>query len=85
MLLPKKMAIKTYEDFKARAEVELSKTMERICRILQEKLKVAGDWKIYPFAVHDLIAKGRVEVTDKQIYIDDIKQLRYGYRMNDYG
>jgi phosphoribosylglycinamide formyltransferase-1 len=77
--------IKTYEDFKAGSEVELFEMMERICRILQDKLKVAGDWKIYPFAVHDLIAKGRVEVTDKQIYIDGMKLPRHGYRMNDYG
>jgi len=74
--------LKTYEDFKARAEVELFEIMEHICRILQDKLKVSGDWEIYPFAVHDLIAQGLVEVAGREVYIDSKKLARHGYIMS---
>jgi hypothetical protein len=76
--------IKTYEDFKATADLKLFEIMEHICRVLQDKLKVAGDWEIYPFAVHDLIAQGRVEVDDRKVYIDGKKLARYGYRMSEH-
>ena len=58
--------------------------MEKICSNLQDALKVAGDWKIYPFGVHDLIAQGRVQIVDSTIYIDDREMPRYGYRMDEY-
>ncbi len=76
--------IKTYEAFKARPEVELFETMEHICKILQDKLKVAGDWEIYPFAVHDLIAQGRVEVVGREVYLDSRKLSRHGYIMSEH-
>jgi hypothetical protein len=47
------------------------------CRILQERLKVEGDWTVYPFAVHDLIARGRVEVANRDIFVDRQKLPRY--------
>ncbi len=65
--------IKTYEDFKGKAGEELNKIMEIICTNLQNALKVMGDWKIYPFAVQDLIAKGRVSVDGSTVYVDDKK------------
>lgn len=71
--------IKTFDEFRAHAEAELFETMEHTCRLLQEKLKVEGDWIIYPFAVHDLIAKGRVEVADRDVYVDNIKLPRNGF------
>jgi len=78
----KTRGIKTFEDFKAAAGVELFETMEHICEVLQDKLKVAGDWEIYPFAVHDLIAQGRVEVDGRKVYIDGKKLARHGYIMD---
>ena len=62
--------IKTYENFKEKADEESSKIMERICSRLQDMLKVKGDWEIYPFAVHDLISRGRVAVDGRVVYID---------------
>jgi len=76
--------IKTYPEFKERAGKELLDIMGNICGYLQEKLKVAGDWKVYPFAVHDLIAKGRVQIDGRTVYVDSNEMPEYGYRLDDY-
>ncbi|MBN1643351.1 MAG: hypothetical protein JW856_00805 [Dehalococcoidales bacterium] len=73
--------IKTYEAFKEQAGEELSVMMERVCSGLQGVLKVKGDWEIYPFAVHDLISRGRVAVSGKTVYIDGKEMPPYGYRL----
>jgi phosphoribosylglycinamide formyltransferase-1 len=75
--------IKTYESFKEKADEELSKTMEFICSNLQDILKVKGDWEIYPFAVHDLISRGRVAVDGRTVYIDGKKMPDWGYRLDE--
>ena len=74
--------IRKYEDFKEEAGEELLGVMGHVCRNLQEALKVAGDWSIYPFAVHDLIARGRVQVAGKTVYIDGKEMPEYGYRID---
>ncbi len=76
--------IKTYEDFEEKAGRELFGMMESICRNLQEALKVSGDWKIYPFAVHDLIAQGRVQLDGRRVYVDGEEMPRYGYRIDEH-
>ena len=76
--------IVNYEDFQQKAGQELRDMMELICRNLQEALKVAGDWKIYPFAVHHLIAQGRVKIDGNTLYVDDRKMPEYGYRIDEY-
>jgi len=76
--------IKTNEQFIKIAGEELFELMEHICENLQDALKVAGDWKIYPFAVHDLISQGRVKVDDRIVYIDNREMPECGYRMDDY-
>ncbi len=76
--------IKAYEDFEAKAGAELLGIMGDVCRNLQDALKVAGDWKIYPFAVHDLIAQGRVQIADRTVYIDGREMPAYGYRIDEY-
>jgi len=76
--------IANYEDFQQKAGQELRDMMELICRNLQEALKVAGDWKIYPFAVHHLIAQGRVKIDGNTLYVDDRKMPEYGYRIDEY-
>jgi phosphoribosylglycinamide formyltransferase-1 len=75
--------IKTYEDFEEKAGEELRRMMGLICRDLQQALKVAGDYKIYPFAVHDLIAQGRVQVDGRTVYVDGREMPEYGYRMEE--
>jgi len=76
--------IETYEDFEEKAGEELFGMMELICRNLQEALKVAGDWKIYPFAVHELIAQGRVQMDGITVYVDGREVPEYGYRIDEY-
>jgi phosphoribosylglycinamide formyltransferase-1 len=76
--------IKTYDAFEAKAGEELLAMMARICGSLQDALKVKGDWEIYPFAVHDLIAQGRVAVEDRVVYVDDKKMPEYGYRLDEH-
>ena len=76
--------IRNYEDFQQKAGQELRSMMEVICKNLQEALKVAGDWKIYPFAVHDLIAQGRVQIDGSTVYVDDREMPEYGYRLDEY-
>jgi len=76
--------IGNYEDFQRKAGQELPDMMELICKNLQEALKVAGDWKIYPFAVHDLIAQGRVQIDGNTVYVDDKEMPEYGYRIDEY-
>jgi phosphoribosylglycinamide formyltransferase 1 len=73
--------IKTYEAFKEKADAALSGMMESICKSLMDTLKVKGDWEIYPFAVHDLIAKGRVAVDGRTVFIDGKQMPEYGYRL----
>jgi len=77
--------IETYEDFEEKAGEELFRMMELVSKELQEALKVAGDWKIYPFAVHDLIAQGRVQLDGRTVYVDGRKMPEYGYRMDGSG
>lgn len=76
--------IKTYENFKATAGLELFEIMKHTCEILQNALKIAGDWKIYPFAVHDLIARGRIEIADRKIFVDGKKLPQHGYTISEH-
>ncbi|MFC1987463.1 phosphoribosylglycinamide formyltransferase [Chloroflexota bacterium] len=62
--------INTFEDFKERAGERLADIMESICVYLQSELKVKGDWKIYPFGVHHLIAQGRVAIDGRIVFVD---------------
>jgi len=76
--------ITTYDDLKINARKELLDMLENICILLQEMLKVKGDWQIYPFVVYDLIAKGRIEVDDREIYLDGEKLPEHGYRLDEH-
>jgi phosphoribosylglycinamide formyltransferase-1 len=75
--------IKTYDVFWNTAGEELQKAMGLVCVRLQETLKVRGDWEIYPFAIHDLIAEGRVAVDGKTVYIDGKEMPVWGYRLDE--
>ena len=76
--------ITDYQDFAKSAGKELATIMERICVSLQDALKVSGDWEIYPFAVHDLIARGRVAVDGRTVYVDGKQLSEYGYRLDEH-
>ena len=77
-----------FKDFNIAAENQnknlLAQRLEAISRDLQNKLKEEGDWVIYPFAVHDLLAKNRVELEDRTVYIDGKPMPEYGYRMDEH-
>jgi folate-dependent phosphoribosylglycinamide formyltransferase PurN len=73
--------IKNYSEFTDKADIRLASSMEDICRRLQDRLKVAGDWQIYPFAVHDLIAKGRAGIEGRKIFVDGREMPVFGWRM----
>jgi hypothetical protein len=75
--------ITAYDDFRAKADEEMQKAMGNICIRLQDALKVQGDWEIYPFAVHDLIAQGRVAVDGRQVFIDGKQMPAWGYRLDE--
>jgi folate-dependent phosphoribosylglycinamide formyltransferase PurN len=73
--------LKTYEEFTARADTRLRTSFELICSLLQGALKEAGDWKVFPYGVHDLIAAGRVEIDGKTLYIDGKRLSSHGLRL----
>jgi folate-dependent phosphoribosylglycinamide formyltransferase PurN len=75
-------AVKTYEQFQKASGAGLQKDMEIVCALLQDTLKVIGDWEIYPFAVHELIAKGRVAIDGRNIYVDGKQLPPQGYRLD---
>jgi folate-dependent phosphoribosylglycinamide formyltransferase PurN len=77
----KQNRVNSYSTFAEIASPDLAAGMERICRKLQDELKVFGDWKIYPYAVHDLIAKGRVAIETRKIFIDGRGMPPYGMRL----
>jgi folate-dependent phosphoribosylglycinamide formyltransferase PurN len=74
--------VNNYEYFQSKAGIELSSTIAQIASRLQDELKINGDWKIYPFAVHDLIGKGRVAIEGRNIFIDGKMMPVYGYRLD---
>jgi phosphoribosylglycinamide formyltransferase-1 len=72
--------ITKYDAFERSAGTEQKEIMKLLCENLQGALKISGDWQIYPFVVHDLIASGRVEVSDRTVFIDGRQMPDYGYR-----
>ncbi len=63
----------------------LYKSLEEVSTRIQDVLKVEGDWKIYPFAVHELIAKGRVALDGRTVYIDGVRMPEEGWQVDKYG
>jgi phosphoribosylglycinamide formyltransferase-1 len=78
---------RTLEQFRAAAQQEgnnLYKSLEKVSTAIQEVLRVEGDWQIYPFAVHDLIAKGRVALDGRTVYIDGVQMPAEGWQVDKY-
>lgn len=75
-------SLTTYESFTATADAAHKDIMKRVCEGLQSILKEKGDWEIYPFAVHDLIARGRAAIDGRKVYFDGKELPAYGYRLD---
>ena len=78
----------TLGQFREAAEREgktLYRSLEEASTRIQDVLKVEGDWQIYPFAVHDLIAKGRVALEGRTVFIDGVRMTDNGWQVDDYG
>ncbi len=79
---------RTLKSFREAAREEgsdLYQALQEISGGVQEVLKVEGDWKIYPFAVHELIGKGRVAVEGRTVYIDGVEMPEEGWQVDRYG
>lgn len=49
---------------------------------ISKKIREEGEWQLFPFVVHELIANGRVKIDeDKNIYVDDKKTGSKGLKL----
>ncbi len=49
---------------------------------MEEKIREQGEWKLFPFVVHDLIANGRVAIDEENnIYVDGRKTGESGFSL----
>jgi phosphoribosylglycinamide formyltransferase-1 len=79
---------RTLDQFRTASQAEgndLYKSLEEVSTSIQEMLKTEGDWQIYPFAVHELIAKGRVALDGRTVYIDGVQMPEEGWQVDKYG
>ncbi|MDE0291371.1 MAG: formyltransferase family protein [Candidatus Dadabacteria bacterium] len=50
---------------------------------MEEKIREQGEWKLFPFVVHDLIANGRVAIDEKNsIYVDGQRTGERGFSLS---
>jgi len=83
-----KTEARTLKTFREAAQGEgnnLYKSLQEVSANIQEALKVEGDWQIYPFAVHELIAKGRAALDGRTLYIDGVQMPEEGWQVDKYG
>jgi hypothetical protein len=83
-----KTGARTLKDFREAAQREgsnLYESLRAVSSAIQEVLKVEGDWKIYPFAVHEFIAKGRVALEGRTVYIDGVQMPAEGWQVDEFG
>ncbi len=79
---------RTLKDFREACQQEgnsLYESLKRVSGDIQEVLKVEGDWRIYPFAVHGLLARGRVSLEGRTVYIDGVAMPPEGWQVDQYG
>ena len=72
----------SYEDFRTAASPHELALMKLLGEELQGALKIAGDWKIYPYAVK-LIAEGAVEVEGRSVFVNGRLLPEFGLRMEE--
>jgi phosphoribosylglycinamide formyltransferase-1 len=83
-----KMDARTIPEFREATQRERSPLyaeLESVSTEIQGTLREEGDWQIYPFAVHDLIAKGRVALDGRTVYIDGIQMPPEGWQVDEFG
>ena len=83
-----KTGARTLPQFREAAQregYELYRSLERLSSAIQDVLRTEGDWEIYPFAVHDLIAKGRIALDGRTVYIDGVQMPEEGWQVDEYG
>ena len=78
-------SLKAFREADAREGKGLYRSLEKVSTAIQEALKIEGDWKIYPFAVHGLIAKGRVALDGRRVFIDGVEMPEEGWQVDQYG
>jgi phosphoribosylglycinamide formyltransferase-1 len=50
---------------------------------IEKRIREEGEWIIYPFAIHNLIAKGRVGIDENDnVYIDGKRMNKSGYQFS---
>ena len=50
---------------------------------MEERIREQGEWKLFPFVVHDLIANGRVAIDgENNIYVDGSKTGKSGFSLS---
>jgi phosphoribosylglycinamide formyltransferase 1 len=77
--------LKGFREATQREGNNLYDSLRAVSSAIQEALKVEGDWKIYPFAVHELIAKGRVALDGRTVYIDGVQMPAEGWQVDEFG
>lgn len=83
-----KSEARTLEHYRTAAQREqtsLYESLEAVSTSIQDALRIEGDWQIYPFAVHDLIANGRVALDGRKVYIDGVQMADEGWQVDTYG
>jgi len=83
-----KTGARTLTEFQEAAQREgngLNRRLEEVSSAIQERLKVEGDWRIYPFAVHDLIGRGRVALEGRRVFIDGVEMGEKGWQVDLHG
>lgn len=78
-------SIGDFREAAKREKTTLYEALEEVSSKIQDALKMEGDWQIYPFAVHELIAKGRVSLDDRIVYIDGVRMPENGWQVDTYG
>jgi len=64
--------------------ISLAGYEERDLLSIQEKIRKEGEWVIYPFAVHQLIAKGRLGIDRyDNVYVDGKVVPKEGYQFKE--
>ncbi|MFQ5787741.1 MAG: phosphoribosylglycinamide formyltransferase [Thermodesulfobacteriota bacterium] len=64
--------------------ISLEGYTENDIELMKEKIRKGGEWIIYPFAIHHLIAKGRLGIDENDcIYVDGEKMPEEGYQLKN--